>query len=238
MFMYMHANILDNLDVYKSIPIKFLYYHTTKIILVPEEKHFTTCRQFVKKACKQANVSEDRTHQTGCVCMCVCVWLVKGYLLVTGVSVSLWNCLCCVGCCHCWRTGWTSISSALSVTQAWTAAFGAVLSSSPLNLYRGLILILVPSCCRHRSTRVWLQLHWLHRPFRCTYLTWACLRRHWESRFCPFWHCCLWGLRAPTGTQTEAELDRDKKKPIMLKQKKGCKHSPRLTFYNPQLSAK
>lgn len=164
-------------------------------------------------------VQTKQIKQRVCVRMwvrvCVCL-PVNTHPLVTGVSVSLWNCLCC----HCWRIGWTSVSSAFSETQVWTAAFWAVQSSSsPLNLYRGLILI--HPCCHRKSTRVWLQLHWFHCQFHCTYSTRACRRCHWESSFCPFGHCCLWGPRAPTGTETEAELDRDKKKSVTLKQKRA-----------------
>lgn len=73
----MHANILENLDVYKSISINSCTITQPKLIMVPEEKHLTTCRQFAKKACKQANVSQDRTNQTGCVCVNVCVCLTE-----------------------------------------------------------------------------------------------------------------------------------------------------------------
>lgn len=181
----------DYLGVHKNVSIQVLYHHERSI-----PQHAAISKE---KACNQANFSQKASV---CVCVCVLCLMVNTHPLVTVLSVSPWNCLCCVGCCHCWRTSWTSTSSAFSATQVWTAASWAGPSWS--SLCSGPILI--HPCCHHKSTHVWLRLCCFHRRSHCSYSTWACLPRHQEGRFCPFRRCCS------TGTQTEAELDRDKKK--------------------------
>lgn len=135
--------------------------------------------------------------------------------LVKEVSVTLWNCLCCVGCCHCWLTSWTSIFSASSATQAWTAASWAAPSSlrSPLLLWQSLTHPWRPRWCwHHRSMCAWARPRRCRGGFRCRYSARARQCCCGESHFGP---CQRLPRQAPSAlaeTQTEVELERDMKK--------------------------
>lgn len=157
--------------------------------------------------------------QKVCVSLCVCGWvsLDSVFLVITTIcmithplvkeaSVSPLNCLCCVGCCHCWRINWTLISVAFSVIRAWATAFWAAVSLSPPVLSQG------PThpCWHRRSICAKHRPFWCQDGFRCHYLTWACQHCCGQSHFCPCQHLPQQAARSSAEAQTEVELERER----------------------------
>lgn len=129
--------------------------------------------------------------------------------LVKELSVTPWNCLCCAGCCHCWLTSWTSIFSASSVTQAWTAASWAALSLAwpPLLLCQGLTHPWCSCWCwRRRCMSAWRRVRQRQDGFRCRYSAWVCQRCHGETHYGLWQRLPQQAPRARAWNQTEAEL--------------------------------
>lgn len=127
------------------------------------------------------------------------------------VSVTQWNCLCCVGCCHCWLTSWTSIFSASCATQCVrTAASWAVLSLVYLLLrwFRRLTRLRRSCWCwHHRSTSAWPRGHRHRSGFRCCYSEWVCQRCCGVSHSGPWQRLPRQPQRALDQDQTHAEVE-------------------------------
>lgn len=131
--------------------------------------------------------------------LCTPWFSLNTHLLVKVFSVNRWNCLCCVGCCHCWPISWTSVSFAFSVRQAWTAASWAALSSATsLASHQGLTLPWQPCrCWHHRSTCAWPLPRQRRGGSHCHCSAGPCRRLPRQA------------AGALAESQTEVELDRD-----------------------------